>query len=753
MKRLILLAATILSAASLCAQGTKELVNNHWAFSLGDASSMMGDFSHGTEYFTHFAKAATSGHSKSPTDPAFDDSAWQIVSLPHDWVVDLPYSGEASHSHGYKCIGWKYPQNSVGWYRKHLQVPAEDKGKQVWIEFEGIFRDSEVFCNGFYLGHERSGYSSSFYDLTPYLDYGGDNVITVRCNASTEEGWYYEGAGIYRNVWLHKAGPVMLEPYSLNLNCEDPVNAPEFRFILADESLDPGKVSSQITFFDAEGNEVKSLDHRWSPWDPYLYDVRLKLFYDGRLSYEYACRYGVRDIVFDTVRGLLVNGEPFKVKGANMHLDHAGVGVGVPDGLWRYRILQLKEYGFNTIRSSHNPASPAMLDLCDELGILVIDENREIGVNREQWSQLKNMIDRDRNHPCVFLWSIGNEEWAVEGNARGLEIARRMNGFVHDLDPTRPSTYGCSGGHELVKGVDVFGYNYIVQNPVDEYHERFPDHSAVGTEETSGAGTRGKYETVPVEGWMTPLNRVDTLGRINVIEHGWKFYKERPWTLGIIYWTGQDYRGEPNPMVWPATGSQFGILDYCCFPKDEAFYLKSVWTDEPTVHICGPCRGEVWVYSNCEKVTLYADGKSLGRKTMPKDGHLVWKAGGKVSRYTAKGYISGRTVASDGYPSTPSATTVKLSKPSFRPDGQDIVVLDIDSPEETLDVSVEGACFLGWGNGNPGFKETERPEDGRNSLTIKPFSNKAQVIVRSLEGTKKPATVTVAGQRITIGIL
>ena len=749
MKRLTLTIASILFAVTLGAQGSKELVNNNWTFTLGNASSMMGDFSHGTEYFTHFAKAATSGHSKSPTDPAFDDSSWQRVSLPHDWVVDLPYSGEASHSHGYKCIGWNYPLNSVGWYRKHIQVPAGDKGKQIWIEFEGIFRESEVFCNGFYLGHERSGYASVFYDLTPYLNYGGDNVITVRCDASTEEGWYYEGAGIYRNVWLHKAGPVMLEPYSLNLNGDKP----EFRVILAGKPYDEGKVSSRISYFDAEGKEVSSLDHKWSPRDPYLYTVRLQLFYEGNLSYEYSCKYGVRDLEFNPGKGLFINGEPFKVKGANMHLDHAGVGVGVPDELWRYRILKLKEYGFNTIRCSHNPASPAMLDLCDELGILVIDENREIGVNREQWSQLKNMIDRDRNHPCVILWSIGNEEWAVEGSGKGLEIARRMTGFVHDLDPTRPSTYGCSGAHELVKGVDVFGYNYIVQNPVDEFHDRFPDHCAVGTEETSGAGTRGKYETVPSEGWMTPLNRVDTLGRINVIEHGWKFYKERPWTLGIIYWTGQDYRGEPNPMKWPATGSQFGILDYCCFPKDEAFYLKSVWTQEPTVHVCGPCKGEVWVYSNCEKVTLYADGKSLGKKAMPEDGHLVWRVGGKASRFNAKGYVGGRLAATDEYPARSSGTVITLSKGSFKPDGQDIVVLDIDTPEESLDVSVEGACFLGWGNGNPGFKETERPLKSSNSLSIKPFCGKAQVIIRSLEGAEKPATVTVAGQKVTIGIL
>ena len=731
------------------------LLNNNWTFSLGDASSMQKDFTHGTEYFTYYSKVYSANHSHAPVMPAFDDSAWQTVSLPHDWVVDLPYSAEASHSHGYKCIGWKYPRNSVGWYRKHLQIPAEDAGKQIWIEFEGIFRASQVFCNGCYLGSELSGYTSKVYDLSPYLNYGGDNVITVRCDASTEEGWYYEGAGIYRNVWLHKAGPVAIKPYTLKVND----GKPEYELALADASVDPVKIRAEVRILDADGCEVAAPEHRWSPDDPYLYNCEISLFYDGALSAKYERRFGVRSLEFNSERGLLVNGKPVKLLGCNLHLDHAGVGVAVPDGLWHYRLLQLRKYGFNAIRCSHNPASPAMLDICDEMGFLVIDENRQLGINEEQMGQLRNMIMRDINHPSVIMWSVGNEEWSMEHSASGERIARLMSEEVHKLDPSRPSTYGNAGGRELVKGVDVFGYNYIVQNPIDEYHQRWPSRLAVGTEETSGAGTRGKYETIPSEGWMAPLNRRDTVGRVNVIEHGWKFYKDRPWTLGLFYWTGQDYRGEPNPMVWPATGSQFGILDYCGYPKDEAFYLKAAWTEEPLVHICGPCNGEVWVYSNCTSVRLYADGKSLGSKAMPLDGHLVWRVPTHARRFSAKGYIGRRQVASDSWPELVQGIGISASKNSLKADGQDVVVLDVVSAEECLPVTVENAELLGWGNGNPGFKEIERPAckaggrlNGNSALEIHPFSGRAQILIRSIAGSSGNATVRIGSKQILLEI-
>lgn len=856
------------------------VINNDWTFAMGNAASKELDYTHGTEYFTYICKVQSSNHSHAPIMPEFDDSSWQKVSLPHDWAVDLPYSPEASHSHGYKCIGWKYPENSVGWYRKHIEIPAEDKGKQFFIEFEGIYRDSEVFCNGFYLGGERSGYASSVYTLTPYLNYGGDNVIAVRCDASLEEGWYYEGAGIYRNVRLYKSGPVSMKHYSLKISQKKAdgsiwtvsdgtadvyvdESCIDFDYILADAAVNRDKVTCEIEIRDAEGRRVERAERRWSIDSPYLYTLTVRLFYDGELSDVVTRRFGVRTLEFSPEKGLLLNGVAVKLRGANMHLDHAGVGVAVPDELWRYRISRLQEYGFNAIRTSHNCASVSMLDLCDEMGVLVIDENRQFGVNQEQFRQLRNMIDRDRNHPSVILWSVGNEEWAVEHGEKGVEIARRMSEAVHGMDRTRPSTYGNAGGPDLVKGVDVFGYNYIVQNPVDEYHRLYPEKCAVGTEETSGAGTRGVYRTVPEKGWMVPLNRIDTLGRVNVIEYGWKFYKARPWGLGLFYWTGFDYRGEPNPMKWPATGSQFGIFDYCGFPKDEAFYLKAAWRDEPSVHICGPYGGEVWVYSNCDEVRLYESGKSLGRREMPQDGHLVWKvsasgraavspgpgasaagsaagraavspgsgtsavtgltsdsaqdsstgsvavssAAGGAARpsgprassagsstdsvavssaagtlasdsaagraatssgsgasaehssaggaarsvrgsassvsgtpavtYRAVGYRSGRKVCEDVFPAVYDKTRLVPSKTTLKSDGQDVVVIDIYSSETELKVKVGNAVFLGWGNGDPGFKDVERPVG--NAMTIKTFNGCAQVIVRTLASSSSVA--------------
>ena len=926
-----LICALCIVQSSLAAETGGEkfggvVINNDWTFAMGNAASKELDYTHGTEYFTYISKVQSSNHSHAPIMPEFDDSSWQKVSLPHDWAVDLPYSPEASHSHGYKCIGWKYPENSVGWYRKHIEIPAEDKGKQFFIEFEGIYRDSEVFCNGFYLGGERSGYASSVYTLTPYLNYGGDNVIAVRCDASLEEGWYYEGAGIYRNVRLFKSGPVSIKHYSLKISQKKTdgsiwtvsdgtadvyvdESCIDIDYILADASVSRDKVTREIEIRDAEGRRVERAERRWSIDSPYLYTLTVRLFYDGELSDVVTRRFGVRTLEFSPERGLLLNGEAVKLRGANMHLDHAGVGVAVPDELWRYRISRLQEYGFNAVRTSHNCASVSMLDLCDEMGVLVIDENRQFGVNQEQLRQLRNMIDRDRNHPSVILWSVGNEEWAVEHGEKGVEIARRMSEAVHGMDRTRPSTYGNAGGPDLVKGVDVFGYNYIVQNPVDEYHRLYPEKCAVGTEETSGAGTRGVYRTVPEKGWMVPLNRIDTLGRVNVIEYGWKFYKARPWGLGLFYWTGFDYRGEPNPMKWPATGSQFGIFDYCGFPKDEAFYLKAAWRDEPSVHICGPYGGEVWVYSNCDEVRLYESGKSLGRREMPQDGHLVWKvsaagrvavssgpaasaagsaaggaavspgsatlasasaAGGAASSsgsatlasgtssgraavspgsgtsavtgltsdfaqdsstgsvavssaagtlasassaggaavssgsgasaehsvaggaarpsvpgtssagsstgsvavssadgtlasassaggaarpvrglassvsgtsavtYRAVGYRSGRKVCEDVFPAVYDKTRLVPSKTTLKSDGQDVVVIDIYSPETELEVKVDNAVFLGWGNGDPGFKDVERPVG--NAMTIRTFNGCAQVIVRSLASSSSDAS-------------
>ena len=551
MKRLLLSFFTALVFTPIVAQRETVKLNNGWTFHLGDASSMEKDFTHGTEYFTYFSKAV--GQNNGPANVQFNDSAWRQVNLPFDWVVDLPYSGQASHSHGYKQVGWKYPQNSVGWYRKHFFVDKNDEGKSISVRFDGIFRDAQVFCNGFYLGHEPSGYVTQVYNLSEYLNYGGDNVLTVRCDASTEEGWYYEGAGIYRDVWLEKHNR---ENYIHSVSYE----YANGKLTVATQPSDgiENRLYDRNGKLVAQGNLEMALTspHLWSPNAPYLYTLRTTLKSNGQIVDEVVTKVGLRTFKFDVNRGFLVNGEPMKIKGANVHLDHAGVGVAVPDELWVYKVKKLKELGMNAIRLSHNPGTPAMLDVCDSLGMLVIDENRLMGTNQEHLSLLRRMIERDRNHPSVFLWSIGNEEWWIESNEKGEKIARTMIDYARTIDSTRLYTYGNSGGFGLTKQVDIHGYNYIVQNDVENRHKTYPDWFVVGTEETSGCGTRGVYETDSTRGWMKSINMEGekrSANEKNVIERGWKFYRDNIWTGGLFYWTGFDYRGEPNPMVWPAT--------------------------------------------------------------------------------------------------------------------------------------------------------------------------------------------------------
>lgn len=477
----------------------------------------------------------------------------------------------------------------------------------------------------------------------------------------------------------------------------------------------------------------------------------------------------VRKIEFDPQKGFMLNGCPVKLKGTNLHQDHAGVGTGIPDRLWEYRIKKMKTIGSNAIRTSHNPMSPVFLDLCDRLGMLVIEENRLMGINREHIGLLEHMIKRDRNHPCIILWSIGNEEWALEGNERGLRITKSMSEYVHQLDSTRLSTQGTAGGRVSLFGVDVKGYNYLRQNPIDEFHQKHPEwYSPVGSEETSGCGTRNVYYTDSLRGWMAPINRTaqDDNHIINPMARGWQFYHDRPWLAGLFYWTGLDYRGEPNPMLYPATGSQFGIFDYCGFPKDEAFYLKSWWTDEPVLHLSphwnlSGHEGDsinVWAYSNCDEVELFVNGKSLGRKSMPVNGYIEWKTIYRPGSLLAKGYKAGKKVMVEKIETTGEAARISIEpyNTTLKADGQDIAIVDLtlkdeknrevpDAMNEMIVTLTGPATILGYGNGDPGFKEIERPVNGETSFRIKAFSGKAQVIIRSQEGKKGNVQLEVSG--------
>ena len=781
-----------MAIASMNAQNVRETIrlDDGWKFAFGNAADPKKDFGCGTEYFNYLTKA-NSIHNEGPYAANFNDSTWQEVKVPHDWVTILPYADAASHSHGYKTVGYKYPETSVGWYRKTINIPASDLGKHIALQFDGIFRNARVWFNGFYMGTEPSGYATQVYDVTEYVNYGGDNLICVRVDATLEEGWFYEGAGIYRDAWLMKSAAVGVAPFGTFVYADLKQPYDKVTIYVETEvnnhSLTTQQCEVSHRLLDADGREVAksesstimlrakqtlnsqlltlnlNIPHLWSPDDPYLYKVETTVKVDGRVTDVYETTTGIRDVEFDADRGFLLNGQPLKLKGVNLHQDHAGVGAAIPDALQAWRIKQLKKMGCNAYRASHNPMTPALLDICDREGILVIDENRLTGINEEHLRLLERMIKRDRNHPSVILWSNGNEEWGMENTIQGTRIAAAMREYTHLLDPTRHSTIANAGGREMVKGLDVVGFNYIVQNDVDNQKKNNPTWKIVGTEETTGCGTRGWYfkdEKYP--GRMVSLNRTMEQNYENIIERGWKFYDERPWAAGLFYWTGFDYRGEPNPLSYPAHDSEFGILDYCGFPKDEAYYLKSWWTDEPVLHIFPHwnLQGhegeevEVWAYSNCDEVELTVNGKKLGRQPMPRNGHLKWKAVYQPGRVEATGYKNGKRILTKTIETTKAAAKVvlKADRHQIAADGQDMAIVNIELHDQkgrfvpnacpVLTFCLEGdANIIGCGNGDPSYLGSDHPgKQPCNTFSIPAFNGRAQVLIQS---GKLPSTVTL----------
>ena len=787
---MVFLMLTLVGKGQTSARQTIRL-DEGWKFAFGHAAAPQKDFGCGTEYFNYLTKA-NSIHNEGPYSPKFDDKDWQEVRVPHDWVTTLPYASEASHSHGYKTVGYKYPETSVGWYRKMINIPSEDLGKHISLQFDGIFRNAQVWFNGFWMGVEPSGYATQVYDVTEYVNYGGNNLICVRADATFEEGWFYEGAGIYRDAWLVKTAAVSLAPFGtfVYADLKQPYT---FAVIHVETEVNNHSLESQTCevsqrLLDANGNEVAKCSgtsislqpketrgckqqitlenpHLWSTIDPYLYKVETTVKVDGKVTDVYETTTGIRDIAFDADKGFLLNGKQLKLKGVNLHQDHAGVGAAIPEALMEWRIKQLKKIGCNAYRSSHNPMTPALLDICDREGILVIDENRLAGINTEHQRLLEKMIKRDRNHPSIILWSDGNEEWGMENTIQGTRIAAAMREYTRLLDPTRPSTIANAGGSEMIKGLDVVGFNYILQNDVDNRKKANPSWRIVGTEETTGCGTRGVYFDTPEQpGHMRSMNLApDKDGTENRIERGWKFYAERPWGAGLFYWTGFDYRGEPNPLKYPATDSEFGILDYCGFPKDEAYYLKSWWTDEPTLHIFPHwnLQGhegeeiEVWAYSNCDEVELTVNGKKLGRQTMPRNGHLKWKAVYQPGKVVAIGYKNGKRILTETVETTRPASKIvlKADRQTIKADGRDVSVITVEvqdnkgrivpdaCPMLTFRLEGEGR-IIGVGNGDPAYLGEDHPkEKDCHEFGIPAFNGLAQMMIQS---SQIPSALTLS---------
>jgi beta-galactosidase len=747
-------------------------MDSGWRFALGHAYDNHRDFDYATVPF-FFAKA---GYGDGPTSPRFDDRTWRMVDLPHDWAVELPFDQRGDGNHGSKAIGRNFPENSIGWYRKTFTIPAGDFGYRIGVDFDGVYRDSVVWVNGFYLGTEHSGYSSFHYDLTNYLNYGGSNVIAVRVNATVEEGWFYEGAGIYRHVWLTKTPPLHVahDGVFVTSKVDDPgaehPNAEVTALVTVENDSDKdASFTLDEEIADAEGKIVASSStdtilsaarsadvklfvpvHQaklWSLDAPHLYKLITTIRSDGKVVDRYETAFGIRTIRFDPDRGFFLNGRHVEIKGTADHQDHAGVGVAVPDSLNAFRVARLKEMGSNAIRTSHNPPTPELLDACDRLGMLVLDENRMMGTTPEDLDHLRRLIVRDRNHPSVILWSLGNEEWSLEWSQFGERLTRDMTAFAKRLDPTRLSTValsGSGGGNSLAAG--VFGFNYYVQHHIDQMHKRFPDRPLVATEESSSEHTRGIYVDDPAHQHLVAYD-FEADGKHVSVEEAWRYHIARPFSAGLFYWTGFDYRGEPTPFDWPAISSQFGMLDTCGFFKDNAYLLQSWWTDKPMVHVLPHWNWpgkegqliDVRVYSNTGQVELFLNGRSLGRRIMPRDSHLEWKVKYEPGKLVARGYdVDGKEAASDTVETTlaPAAVQLIRSEASILADGASVSVITVrvDDAEgrmvpdagNPVSFQLSGpGRIIGVGNGDPASHEPDKYVESVRSLPVTEWRTRA----------------------------
>ncbi|HKS83823.1 MAG TPA: beta-galactosidase GalA, partial [Candidatus Acidoferrales bacterium] len=648
-----------------------------------------------------------------PARQKFDDSEWQEIDLPHDFAVALPFVNDADlYQFGFKPIGRKYPETSVGWYRRVFEIPQSDLGRRIALEFDGVFRDAIVVLNGIYLGRNLSGYAPFRFDITDFVNYGDKNVLVVRADATEHEGWFYEGAGIYRHVWLTKTNPLHVAHWGTYVTAVVSGNSATISVAAEIENEQDGARSFRLkhTVLDSSGKQTAewesaqssiaawerrtiSQDIRvensllWSLESPHRYRLVTTIEDESDVADQYETRFGIRTMRFDADKGFFLNDERVEIKGACNHQDHAGVGSALPDGLQYFRVAKLKEMGANAYRTSHNPPTPELLYACDRLGMLVMDETRMFSSSREGLSQLERMVRRDRNHPCIFIWSLGNEE-PLQGTANGARIAATMKRLVNRLDPSRPVTLAMNGswGKGATDVVDVQGWNYFRLGDEDKFHADFPHKPLIGSEDASALSTRGIYANDPQRGYMSSYD-VNKPYWGSLAEQWWNFYSARAFAAGAFAWTGFDYRGEPTPYKWPCISSHFGIMDTCGFPKDTYFYYKAWWTDKTVLHLFPHWNWEgkggqpinVWVHSNCDEVELLLNGAILGRKAMPRRGHLEWQVRYEPGTLLARGYKGGRVVAEHSRGTTGAAAAIRLTpdRDSIIADSRDVAVITV----------------------------------------------------------------------------
>ncbi len=755
------------------AQRKRISLDSDWKFAFGHANDPVKDFNYSLA--TIFAK--TGSAQTTAIDPKFNDSNWRPLSLPHDWAVELPFVYSKNfdeQSHGYKPVGGAYPETSIGWYRKKFIIAKGDSGQRFQIQFDGIYRDATCWINGFYLGNNKSGYAGASYDITNYLRYGSENTLVVRVDATQYEGWFYEGAGIYRHVWLNRYHPVHLDenPPFIHTSVQNNTATVFIETSVQNESYNNTNISVSAIITDRDGkkigetnptaislsvNENKTIKQSlklsntrlWSLEDPYLYRIIPVVRSGGKVIDSDLHRFGIRTIEIKT-NGVFLNGKYIKLKGTNNHQDHAGVGSALPDYLQYYRVFLLKQMGSNAYRTSHNPPTKELLDACDSLGMLVMDENRLLNSSAQYMHDFEWLIKRDRSRASVFIWSIGNEEGWVHNTGTGNLIARSLLAKQKELDHTRTSTYAADNGKQFfgineVIPVRSFNYRHL---SVEEYHKEHPNQPLMGTEMGSTVTTRGQFVRDSVIGYL-PDQDISFPWWASTAEAWWKLAAPNDYWLGGFVWTGLDYRGEPTPFTWPNINSHFGIMDMCGFPKNIYYYYQSWWTDKDVLHLSPHWNWpgkegqpiDVWVNSNAENVELFLNGKSLGKKDMPRNGHLQWQVNYEPGKLEAIAYKKGKKLTSKVETTgKPFEVVVSPYKTTMLADGKDATVINIsvidregrEVPDANFPIhfSVQGdAKIIGVGNGDPSSHERDRYND--TTAQRKLFNGKCQVIVQA----------------------
>ena len=791
-----------LVAAQVCfanpRPGRRVSFNQDWRFQLGEVAN---------------------GQERS-----LNDAPWRQLNLPHDWSIE----GDFSEKHPAGTGGGALP-GGIAWYRKTFTMPANARGKLVLVEFDGVYRNSEVWINGNYLGKRPYGYSSFAYELTPYLSYGPTkNVLAVKVdNSQQPNSRWYSGSGIYRNVWLTTVDPVHIEHWGTyvttpEVNEQTATVAIKTKVKNSSKSAAPVNLTSIILDANhrevARGTEknVASKDSHaevsqtlkvtspllWSDEQPYLYRVVSQLEQGGRVVDRYETPLGIRTFRFDVDKGFFLNGKPVKIRGVCNHHDLGSLGAAVNTRAIERQLEMLKAMGVNGVRTSHNPPAPELLDLTDRMGFIVMDEAFDVWkkektkfdyhLDWDEWHKrdLEDMVLRDRNHPSVFIWSIGNEvaeQWNNSPDAG--RISKELTAIVRNLDKTRPITAACNSVSEqntlLTAGdLDLIGTNYD-HKKIPQLQKMFPGRPIIGTETTSALATRGSYDmpSDQIRRWPKRWDEVLKDGNPDFTcsaydnvsapwgsthEETWKIVKKHDFFSGMFIWTGWDYIGEPTPYPWPSVTSYFGIIDLAGFPKDTYYMYQSEWTNQPVLHLFPHWnwkpgeKVDVVAYFNADEVELFLNGRSQGTKRKQGDEvQVFWRIPYEPGVLKAVSRKNGRVVLTREVRTASEPARIELvpDRKTLKADGVDlsfvtVKVVDrngtlVPFADDLIKFEVTGeASIAGVDNGyqasHESFKGKQRKAYHGMALAIVQTKQKpGRIVLKASSANLPPASVVL----------